>query len=71
MRFVLDFADRGRPTPLLDLRKTDRPRLDNIPLVYTDSDEETDEMKKKISFMELEEILKGKSLFMKKIQINK
>ena len=37
----------------------DLPKFDRIPVMYTDSDEETDELKKKISFLELEDILKG------------
>ena len=43
-----------------------------IPIVYTDSDDETDAMKKKISFLELEQILEGKylvtSIFLKPLR---
>ena len=36
--------------------------IGEIPIVYTDSDDETDAMKKKISFLELEQILQGEYL---------
>ena len=60
-------AVTGRGTAALDQSERKKSRafaeIQEIPVVYTDSDEETDEIKKKISFLELEEILRGLSPF--------
>ena len=52
---------RSAAVNLETLERTDGPLddINDIPIIYTDSDEETDALKKKISFLELEQILKG------------
>ena len=59
----LSVTDRG--TAALDQSERKKSRalgeIQEIPVMYTDSDEETDEIKKKITFLELEEILRGLS----------